>query len=229
MNECNNGCENCLFKAILSDYVTEEEFKAFREGTTIKRFKKGSDIFEQEDNSPYVVYLRSGMVKFIHHDPNGTNSILTVVKAPTFLGLANVLNDDVNVFSITIVEDGEGCLISLDNLKLLAMSNPLFMMRVMKMSTDLFRQSILTFIKLAHKRVFGRIASILLYLSKEIYQSDCFKLSLTRKELAEYAGCSKENVINTLSKLHKDRIIWVENKQITIIDFDRLESISRLG
>lgn len=229
MNQCKNVCDECLFKGILSDYITEGEFDVFKHSTEIKRFKKGDEVFEQSNNSPYIVYLRRGMVKFVHHDPNGTNSILTVVKAPTLLGLANVLNDDVNVFSITMIEEGEGCLISLDNLKLLAIQNPLFMMRVMKMSTDMFKQSILIFIKLAHRRVFGRIASVLLYLSKEIYQNDCFRLPLTRKELSEYVGCSKENVINTLSKLHKDRIIWIENKQVTIIDFERLENISRLG
>jgi CRP-like cAMP-binding protein len=54
-------------------------------------------------------------------------------------------------------------------------------------------------------------------------------LSLTRKEIAEYAGCSTENVIMTLSKWQAEKIISVEGKAIEIKEMDKLKHISKIG
>jgi len=95
--------------------------------------------------------------------------------------------------------------------------------------TDVFRSSIFNFISLAHKQVNGRIADILLFLSQNIYMSNEFVLSLSRQEFAEFAGCSKENVIHTLRKFHNEGLIKVEGKKILLNDPERLQKISKHG
>lgn len=109
------------------------------------------------------------------------------------------------------------------------LNNSPFLMKLIEMITVMFRNSILNFINLAHKQVNGRIADILLYLSEQVYRNAVFTLSLTRKEIAEFAGCSTENVIHTLSKFHKDKIILLAGKRIEIIDPERLRTISKVG
>lgn len=91
------------------------------------------------------------------------------------------------------------------------------------------KSSILNFISLAHKQVNGRIADILLYLSKNVYEDKLFTLTLSRQELAEFAGCSKENVIHTLRNFDTDGIIKVSGKNIEIINFERLQKVSKSG
>ena len=54
-------------------------------------------------------------------------------------------------------------------------------------------------------------------------------LTLTRKEIAEFAGCSPENIIHTLTRFHKEGIINSEGKNIKILDRKRLSDINRLG
>jgi CRP/FNR family transcriptional regulator len=93
----------------------------------------------------------------------------------------------------------------------------------------MFKDSILNFISLAHKQVNGRVADILIYLSQKVYKSNSFTLNLTRKELAEFAGCSKENVIHTLTRFEKDGILKSDNKRVEILNFKKLCEISRLG
>ena len=109
------------------------------------------------------------------------------------------------------------------------MTDSQFMLKLMQMITGMFKASILNFINLAHKQVNGRIADILLYLSRSVYQDTTFTLTLTRKEIAEFAGCSTENVIHTLSKFHRESIIEVTGKKIIILDAVRLERISKTG
>ena len=87
----------------------------------------------------------------------------------------------------------------------------------------------MNFISLAHKQKEGRIADIMLYLAAEVYHENIFVLSLTRKEIAEFAGCSTENVIMTLSRWQNEKIITIEGKKIEIIDLEKLQYISKIG
>jgi CRP/FNR family transcriptional regulator len=99
----------------------------------------------------------------------------------------------------------------------------------MGISTQMFRQSILNFISIAHKQSNGRIADILLFLSHNIYNSKSFTLSLSRQELADFAGCSKELIIHTMQKFNSDGILSISGKNIEILDIERLHSISKIG
>ena len=87
----------------------------------------------------------------------------------------------------------------------------------------------MNFISLAHKQKEGRIADIILFLADEVYHRNSFVLSLTRKEIAEFAGCSTENVIMTLSKWQNEKIVSLTGKTIEIKDLDKLKYISKIG
>lgn len=93
----------------------------------------------------------------------------------------------------------------------------------------MFKKAILNFISVANNQKEGRIADVVLYLSSEIYNSSSFCLSLTRKELAEFACCSVENVIMTLSRWQNEGIVVISGKRIEIIDKSKLVQISKVG
>ena len=140
-----------------------------------------------------------------------------------------MLNDGINIFSIIAIEDCDVCLINIDILKSFIIKNGQLSLKMLEFLSMMFKDSIFNFISLAHKQVNGRIADILIYLSKTIYQSNNFVLTLSRREIAEFAGCSQENVIHTLSRFHKDGIIKSEGKNIEILHWDTLMKISQTG
>jgi CRP-like cAMP-binding protein len=82
---------------------------------------------------------------------------------------------------------------------------------------------------MAHNQVNGRIADILIYLWKDVYHKNPEEFVITRKELAEFAACSHENVITTLSKFNKEGIITLEGKKIIVNDLEKLIEISKKG
>ena len=221
-------CMLCEFRLNLCKGMPENDFQSLFSLTVRNSYKKGEVILKQGIKTHHLVYLNKGIVKFVHEE-NGRELIITIDKSPTLLGLANILNEGVNLFSIVAIEECDGCLIDINRLKLLLMKNQEFMFNIMSISTKMFRKSVFNFISLAHKQVNGRIADILIYLSQEIYASNNFQLTLSRQELAEFAGCSKENVIHTLRKFDADGIIKVSSKSIEIIDSERLLKISKTG
>jgi CRP/FNR family transcriptional regulator len=117
----------------------------------------------------------------------------------------------------------------LNEIKVLANQNGRFatgMMQKVNKATD---RIILDFLEVKQRRLFGRIAYILLYFSKSIFKNTTFELPVSRKEIAEYIGMTVENVIRTLSDLRKDGIIKIYGPVIEISDMERLERISELS
>jgi hypothetical protein len=47
--------------------------------------------------------------------------------------------------------------------------------------------------------------------------------------VAEFAGCSTENVIMTLSRWQNEKIISVKGKMLSIVDIEKLQHISKIG
>ena len=79
------------------------------------------------------------------------------------------------------------------------------------------------------KNLIGRVAFVLLYFTKEIYNTRVFDLPVSRQEIADYIGMSTANVIRTLSDFKKEGIIKIFGKTIEVVDVNKLEILSKRG
>ena len=82
---------------------------------------------------------------------------------------------------------------------------------------------------LSHKQLPGRIAEVILYFSEEIYRDIEFDFPLTRLELAELAGTTKESFIRTINEFKHDKIIELDARHVRIISMDIVKVLSELG
>lgn len=232
MNDCVSGlydCNHCAFKRLSQFYLGEDDFEEINKSSTQMRYRKGEVIFRQGGTSTHLIYMHKGIVKFNIENESGKNFIMTVVGGNKLLGGANLFFKETNIFSIVAVEDCEICLIDAKAFISAIMKHSSYMMVLFERSLEMFQASIFNFISLAHKQVNGRIADILLYLNDNVYNISDYDFTLSRKEIAEFAACSHENVINTLSRFNKEGIIKLEGKKITIIDREKLIIISKRG
>ncbi len=225
----NGWCSDCLFKRLSCGFVSEDDFNRLISSSVQLRFKKGDTILKQGAASTHLIFLHKGTVKFNFEDDQEKNLIMTIVAAPKLLGGANMFYRNTNIFSVCALEDCDVCMIDIPLFKQLLLNNSHYAMALFEKSMEMFEVSIFNFISLAHKNVNGRVADILIYLANAVYKSDEFTLNLSRKEIAEFAGCSVENVINTLSRLNKDAIIHLDGKNLSITDRKKLMLISKAG
>jgi CRP/FNR family transcriptional regulator len=195
----------------------------------VLKFKKGEVILKQGNKPTHIAYLQTGIAKFTYENEWNKNIILSLVSAPKILGGANLFYKDNNLFSIVAVEDCEVIMIDSNVLLDLMKNNGTFAVALFQIASDMFKKSILNFVSLANKQKEGRIADIIIYLSENVYHSTSFNLSVTRKEIAEFACCSHENVIMTLSKWQTEKIVGISKKQFEILDMERLRYISKIG
>lgn len=221
--------EYSWFRRISIQFIPEKDFDKLEKASVRLNFKKGETILKQGVMPSYIVYLEKGIVKFNYENEAGKNLILTIVSAPRILGGANLFYKDNNMFSIIAVEDCEVIMIESKVLEQVLMDNSKFAMMMFQVASEMFKKSVMNFISLAHKQKEGRIADIFLYLAAEVYHDTSFYLSLTRKEIAEFAGCSTENVIMTLSKWQNEGIIAIDGKLFEIKDTEKLKYLSKIG
>jgi CRP/FNR family transcriptional regulator len=221
--------EYSWFRRISIQFIPEKDFDKLEKASVRLTFKKGETILKQGVMPSYIVYLEKGIVKFNYENEARKNLILTIVSAPRILGGANLFYKDNNMFSIIAVEDCEVIMIEARVLEQVLMDNSKFAMMMFQVASEMFKKSVMNFISLAHKQKEGRIADIILYLADEVYHDSSFYLSLTRKEIAEFAGCSTENVIMTLSKWQNEGIIAIDGKLFEIKDMEKLKYLSKIG
>ncbi len=216
-------------RKISLQFISEKDFERLDKTSTKLKFKKGEVILKQGNQPTHVAFLESGIVKFNFESESNKNTILTLVAAPKILGGANLFYKDNNLFSIIAVEDCEVILMDSNVLLSLLTTYGKFAVAVYQIASDMFKKSVFNFISLANKQKEGRIADIIFYLADNIYHSNAFNLSLTRKELAEFACCSTENIIMTLSKWQAENIIKMTGKHLEITNIEKLKQISKIG
>jgi CRP/FNR family transcriptional regulator, polysaccharide utilization system transcription regulator len=219
----------CQFYKESRLFLSEKNMQLLERNTHSLNFKHAETIFKQGDTSSHIALLNKGVVKFNFEEFPNRNLILSIVSAPKILGGANMFYRRINLFSITAVGECEVFMVDMKILPDLLMQNGKYALMLFQKAMEMFETSILNYISLANKNVNGRLADILIYLSDHVYKSNSFHLLLTRKEIAEFAGCSKENVIHTLTRWNDEKIIRSDVKTITILDREKLKVISRLG
>jgi CRP/FNR family transcriptional regulator len=75
----------------------------------------------------------------------------------------------------------------------------------------------------------GRVAEALLFFADEIFGKNSFVLPLTRHELGDLTGNSRENVSRILADFNSEQLITINGKEIVITNRDMLEKISKSG
>jgi CRP/FNR family transcriptional regulator, polysaccharide utilization system transcription regulator len=210
-------------------FLTEDEIHTIEKASVRLTFKKAETILKQGGQSTHIAYLEKGIVKFNYENEQNRNLILAIVSSPKILGGANLFYQNNNLFSIVALESCSVILIEAHAILQILRNNALFSFSLLQLTSEMFKKTIINFVSLASKHKEGRIADIIIHLAENVYYSDVFQLTLTRKELAEFSSCSPENVIMTLSRWQKEQIIRCTGKEVEIIDMKKLKLISKNG
>lgn len=222
-------CENCEFRNVAFsslDSVTIKELCKFKEEQS---FFKGEMINKEGERIIYFKYLKSGLIKLSRQAVNGDEQVITITRPFEFVSNLSVFSGETYKYSVSALEDSVVCAVKLDYIKELFSKNGKFAMDLLTKMSILNDKIITQTLDMRQKNLVGRIAYVLIYLSKDIFNSRIFDLPVSRKEIADYIGMSPANVIRTLSDFKKEGIIKTFGKTIEIVDPEKLNLISRMG
>ena len=222
------NCNFCSMKSPMFELLTRDELDLITETKKRVLFKSGETIVKQGAPLSHVISFTSGLAKVYIEGSGNRNLILQFVKPTQFLGSPGIYVDSIHYFSVVAVRDSSVCFIDIEVFKKIIRENSDFAEAFMKdvSSNGIFNYE--RFISLTHKNMPGRIADGLIYLGENIFSKDGL-ISISKQDLAEFTGMSKDSVILTIKELANDGILEVGSNGIKIINMARLTKISDIS
>jgi CRP-like cAMP-binding protein len=222
-------CASCEFREIVFQYLDQEKIMDLCKNKVELSFRKGDVINLEGDKITDFKYLKSGLVKLFRKTSTGDEQVIIITRPFEFVSNMSIFSEEKYQYSVTAIEDSVVCVVKLDFIKDLFLGNGKFAMGLLTKISKINDKIINQALEIRNKNLIGRVAYIVLYFAREIYNSTVFDLPVSRKEIADYISMSTANVIRTLSDFKKERIIRVDGKTIEILDINKLELISKRG
>jgi CRP/FNR family transcriptional regulator len=222
-------CEKCVFRNLLFGSLNPQEFRLINNARAEKIFYKGEVIKKEGDKFTSFLYLRTGLVKLYKTDQAGKDHILSINKPGDFVSLLHLFSNSFYQYNIAALEETHACEVEMETIIRLVKTNGDFALNVMKRMGVIADDVISSLFNKAQLQIRGKVASIILYFSDQVYNKQKFVLPVTRREIAELIAMSTENVIRTLSEFKTDNILRFNGKEVTIVDYQRLVAISKTG
>lgn len=229
VRQTNCICENCEFRDIVFSFLDDAAVQELCHNKQEHSYRKGEIINHEGEKITDFKYLKSGLVKLFRRTPDGEEQVITITRPFEFVSNMSIFSEERYIYSVAAVEDSVVCVVKLGFIKDLFLKNGAFAMGLMAKVSKINDKIINQTLDLRQKNLVGRVAFVLLYFTKDIYNSRVFDLPVSRKEIADYIGMSTANVIRTLSDFKRDGIIRVFGKTIEIVDQNKLEILSKRG
>lgn len=222
-------CQECMNKAPYFKILSPEELEILSRDRYSLRYKAGEMILKQGTSSTHVLSLIDGIVKIYIEGMGERNLLLSLQKPWALLGGPGLHSDRKVHYSVSALTDVSICFIVLENFNKVMSINCRFANQLIG---HISRHSVLLFdkmISLTQKQMHGRMADGLLYLSKDFFESDTFKLYLSRQEIADLTAMSKDSAIRILKDFERDGLITLNGNELSVLNTDQLQNISLKG
>ena len=239
INNC-DSCDGCKYNCCLNtsncgatnifNGLTPVELHSIMENKRQIKFRAGETITKQNTPLTHLICIKSGMAKVVAEGPKGKNLIIDIIKDNNIFTGGGTVIDDSHHFTVAALTDIECCFIETSKIFTFLGINSSFAIDLMKLYNSQHIKMHNTLINLIHKYMPGRVADTLLYLKNEIYDSNPYQFILTKQELADMSGMTKESFIRNLKDFEDSGIINHSRNSIHILkEEEDLIEISRNG
>jgi len=184
------------------------------------KYTKGEMIFEEGNEVKGIYFVYEGTVKVHKHWGEEKELILRFAKNGNIIGHRGLGKDLVYPVSGTAIESTTVCFVDLDFFKASLKTNYEFLYELMQFFANELKDSERNMRNLAHMTVKGRIAQALLTLVEKFGNTSAgfLNISITRQDLASFAGTTYETVFRVLNEFTDEKAIITNGKEIKIID-----------
>ncbi len=222
------ACDACRLSPICSPVDVGGHTYDFT-GKMVNRrhfFKKSEMIFQQGEQATLIYAISAGSLKLIV-DVKDSKRVIDF-RIPGELVDICSLNEGLYAYSAQALEDIYLCEIGKETLSDIASQIPEVPGRLMKVvSQELINIQKSSMLLRGNVGSEEKIAAFVLNLAWRYQNSGYsyteFKLNMTRTDIADFLGLSKETVMRLFKKLHKNNLIHVNGKQLSIPNVDKLQ------
>jgi CRP/FNR family transcriptional regulator len=222
--------EFCVQKVPIFAMLSEEEMTTITLLIKRRRFKKGQIIFYEGDLADKFYILNSGKLKIYKTTREGKEQILYILKEGDFIGDLNLLKKGQFEFNAEAIEEVGVCTLAKDDFDNILRTNPEICIRILEtlhdrlISLENLVQTLST--KDVEARIAGLLVSFIDSFGTEEKGQILLDLPLSREDMANFIGVTRETMSRKLTSLQEQKIIeLIENRKILIRKLDTLKSL----
>jgi CRP-like cAMP-binding protein len=224
---------NCLDCSCLKCYIhrfcSDTEQVKVSENKDLNYYRSGDSIFKEGNTMLGIYFVMHGAIKVVTSGPNGREQVVRLASDGDLLG-HRVLGNDKYYFNAIALKDTQICFMETAAFKDTCMSSPEFSYRLLLFYALELRRTELRVKYHAQMNIREKVAQAFVYLN-EVFdidpQTKKLNVDLSRKEIADIAGTTPEQVTRQLSDFEEEKLISRTKRDIQIVNAEGLESIVR--
>jgi CRP/FNR family transcriptional regulator, cyclic AMP receptor protein len=211
-----------LKKIPIFSSLSEPHLEELSEIALEKTYRKNQVIFDQGDPGNSLIVVLTGLVKISLVDSNNHEFIIKTFSTNDFFGEMALLDGGLRSATATAVEDTRALIIFRDNFIGLIQKTPSVALGMLTELSNRLRTTTENISNLTFFDAYGKVARCLLDLAEKIGKKEgdgmTLELALSRQELANMAGLSRETFARILKEFQVRGCLQVQGKKITIVD-----------
>jgi CRP/FNR family transcriptional regulator len=196
---------------------------------TLRRIQQGVAVYRAGDPFGPIYAIRSGTFKNVLRDMNGRYQVLGFPMASDVLGVDGIEAQHYRTEAVAL-EDSEAAIIPFRRLADLGGKSRELQQFVYRLLSRQIVREHMQMRLLGSRGAKSRVAAFLLILGERYarlgYSDTRFNLRMTRLDLGSFLGLSHETVSRTLSGFSEAGVIRVHNKELRILDVEKLHQIT---
>lgn len=220
-NSCNGECS--VSKVPIFENLNNEELSEVVKTIEHKEYSKGNTIFIEGDTANTLYFINEGKIKLYKYTKDGKEQILHVLSEGDFFGELELIKLSKHRFNAKAIVDSKICTLTKDEMKKIIIRNPEIGIKLLETVAERLAKVERLVQNLATNNVDSRMAYLLIDLAEKygtnIGKNISIKLPLSREEMANYIGVTRETISRKLKKFEDERLIEIaETKNIVILD-----------
>lgn len=207
--------------------LKEEFLQKIDHISIIRNFTKGRIIFVEGEPGEAFYYIKSGLVKISKDSSDGREHILHILNEGHVFAEVTLFNNTSYPATAEVLEEAQIGIIKNNDLEKLIVENPEISLELIKYLNHRLIEAQNKVRNLALYDTFGRTAQALVKLAddygKKTSEGIELELSISRQELANIVGTTRETVIRVLAAFKKEKSIELDKSHIKIKDIEKVK------
>jgi len=187
-------------------------------------YRKSQNIIIEGSHVHALYFIYSGKVKILNTGIHGREQILRLANKGEILGMRGFSTHQYFPVGAVALEETMICCFQMDIMKELLLALPRLSYDFISLYAEELNRSETKVRMLAHMNVREKVVDALLYVNRKFGQKNGYlRILLSRKEIADFAGTTEEQVIRVISALKKEELIVCDGKKLGIPDVEILK------
>lgn len=207
--------------------LAPNDLAAINKVTIERRYKKNMIIFMEGEPGEGFHYIKSGKVKITQMAQDGREHIINILGPGEVFAEVLLFNRGSYPATSVAIEDSVIGIIKNSDLESVVTENSRIALHIIRVMSKKLIHAQMKIRTLALSDTFSRTAQILVRLTQQyghpVAGGVQIAIDMTRQDLANLVGTTRETMSRVLSSMKKDKVIDFAEQQIIILDENRLE------